>query len=51
MYRKRSTLLTLGESLLYQDLPDDTLSKIDKLIELKWRGRACGVGVVRLANR
>jgi len=32
MYEKREVQLTIGEDLLYKNLPEDTLSQINKLI-------------------
>jgi len=32
MYRQNKTQLTIGEDLLYKNLPEDTLSQINKLI-------------------
>ena len=35
MYKKNHTQLTIGENLLYQNLPDDILSKLNQLINWK----------------
>jgi len=35
MFRKNSTQFTFGEQLIYQSLPEDTLSQIDRLIDWK----------------
>ena len=35
MFKKNSGQLTIGEHLIYQNLPEDILSRINKLIDWK----------------